>query len=579
MKVIRFSSLVKSIDNIAIISFFALIINFSGLNAENKISKSVQSPKLTVFIVIDQLSYNSLTALRPYLNGGLGLLLNNGTNYMSAFFPHAAPGTAIGHTAISTGAYAKDHGIVNNEWFKFGVKIKADDDDNSEGAVIFKKDGISTYTLKEKVGKSAKNIMVDNLSDQIVLANGPKSKYNLLSISLKSRAAVSLAGHMGSGAGEFGSRAIWFDEKAAFFTSSKAYYDKLPDWLIKFNNDQKFDQIKSFKWNLYFDKSAEQYKFPQVDNYKYSTIGHTIIGKSVGIDKKTKDPYALYLSTPMANKALINLAETALENTIKQNNNKTFLWLSLSSLDKIGHLYGPQAIEYLDMIYQMDHQIKEFMDFVYTKFNKNDVLFVLTADHGMQPIYEVTKEQGMPMAKRLHEKEIIEQINSLISKKYSIEKLVSKFKAPFFYFDVKVFEKLDEQTQDKIYKDVKDHLLSIHGISRVWSEKELHNKVFQAGDIGWYFKNQTFPGRSGQIIYEVRPYSFMDNLPTGTTHLSPQNYDRQVPLIFYQPGRFDKKSIFENVSMLSVPVTLSYILGVPRPSMATLNPLPGLGLK
>ncbi len=575
MKVIRWF-------NIALI---AIIINFAALAAEEKSTKAVEAPKLTVFIVIDQLSFNSLRSLRPYLKGGLGNLLDNGTSYMSAFFPHAAPGTAIGHTALSTGAYAKDHGIVNNEWFEQGKEKKTKaDDDSSESAAVFKKDGISTYAIKDKKGKSPKNILVDNLSDQIVLAHSPISKYSILSLSLKSRAAIALAGHMGALAGEAGAKAVWFDEKDAFFTSSKAYFDKLPDWLVKFNTDQKIDQVKSFKWNPLFDKSAEQYKFPEIDNYKYSTLGHSIIGKYIGIDRKTKEPYALFLATPMANKNLVNLAELALENTIKENlekknNNKILMWLSLSSLDKIGHLYGPQTLEYIDMIYQMDHQLQEFMDFVYSKFDKKDVLFILTADHGMQPIYEVTKDQGMPMAKRLNEQEIFAAMNDLVKKKYDIDKFVFKFKAPFFYYDLNKFNKLDPETQEKINKDLKDYLLSQTGIGRVWSEKELKSAIFEEGDPGWYFKNQTFPGRSGQLIYEIRPYNFMDNLPSGTTHLSPQNYDRQVPLIFYQSSRFQKQTIFKNVSMLSVPVSLSYILGVPRPSLATSEPLPGLSLK
>ena len=42
-----------------------------------------------------------------------------------------------------------------------------------------------------------------------------------------------------------------------------------------------------------------------------------------------------------------------------------------------------------------------------------------------------------------------------------------------------------------------------------------------------------YPGRSGNIYYQMEPYILVDDEPTGTGHGTPWAYDQQVPLLFY----------------------------------------------
>ena len=109
------------------------------------------------------------------------------------------------------------------------------------------------------------------------------------------------------------------------------------------------------------------------------------------------------------------------------------MYLSLSTLDKTSHAFGPQSKDVTDLLYHIDSQLKEFMAQVYTKVPAEEVLFVLTADHGAPPIPEILKDQGFTLAHRLTYPTIIEHINQLIENKCGIKGIVQHFKEPQLY--------------------------------------------------------------------------------------------------------------------------------------------------
>ena len=153
------------------------------------------APQLTVAIVVDQLGWSYINKHKPFLTGGLKKLLDKGVVYTQARYPHAITATGPGHTALSTGTTAKDHGIVSNHWY----------DDTGKKRIHF---------------NAASQILVDGLSDQIAMSHqnfGP-----VYALSLKDRAAVAMASKLG--------KALWFDEGSGKLTSSKPYFTRLPKW-------------------------------------------------------------------------------------------------------------------------------------------------------------------------------------------------------------------------------------------------------------------------------------------------------------------------------------------------------------
>lgn len=153
------------------------------------------APRMTIVIVIDQLSAHYLPKLKPYLTGGLGFLYREGTNYTNAFYDHCPPCTAAGHAMLATGTYGSVHGIICNRWFNEKGEVIESDSDTAQNAAMFSPTGLYPF------GKSARNMLVDTLSDQFMLHSYTHAKNTVWSISHKGRSAIAMAGRLGKALG------------------------------------------------------------------------------------------------------------------------------------------------------------------------------------------------------------------------------------------------------------------------------------------------------------------------------------------------------------------------------------------
>jgi predicted AlkP superfamily pyrophosphatase or phosphodiesterase len=512
-----------------------------------------ERPNLVIIFVVDQLSHDNLIKLKPYFTGGLKTLLEKGTIYTQAYWPHSMPGTGPGHASLSTGALPSTHGIIDNSWMSVEGKKVYCDDDSAESAAVFSPDGLYDF------GKSAKNIMADTLADQLILQSTANSINKSFSLSLKSRSGIAMEGHAGI--------ALWFDDKTSFFTSSKAYMQELPAWVKHFNAG--IDTTQTYTWKLTYPEDHPAYQWATKNTYAYTKY-NSLIGSSIAYDNPEK-----ILLTPYAHELLLSFAKHCLDNNLKSTT--TFmLWLGLSSTDKIGHQYGANSVEYIDMLYKLDRQLGHFMHYIFSLNSPERTLFVLTADHGSMPIPEIAAQKGLTLAHRVDTKALKTTLNSLLEYTYGLSDFIVHIDTPDIYFDRTLAARMPEAQKEKIIKLLKETLMQQSGIRNVWAADELMHGSFTESDIRWLYQNQLYPGRSGDLIFQVLPYTYPDRFTTGTGHRTPYNYDRHVPLIIYQPQTITGKQIVGSVYGQQVAPTLAYILGIPRPSAATFPLLPGI---
>lgn len=521
-----------------------------------------KAPRLMVFIVIDQFSAHYIPKLSPFLTGGLKFLSEEGISYVNAFYDQSMPATAPGHALLSTGTYASFHGVINNLWYDVeGKKVRCDSDDRPQSAV-FAPDG-SLYCN----GKSSKNLLADTFADQCMMHSYPHARNEVWALSLKSRASIMLAGKLG--------KPLWLDSKTGAFTSSKAYFEKLPSWVIEFNKERNLAKKTEVTWKPFFDSSSPAYAFKEIDNYRYSSLEESLVGKTLPIEPN--DYKSIFSKTPESNQLLLDLGLSCINTHYTgKETDRLIVYLSLSTLDKTSHTFGPQSKDVIDLLYHVDHQLKEFMTQVYAKVPKEEVLFVLTADHGAPPIPEILNNQGFSLARRLNYPTIVEHINLLIENKCGIKGIVQHFKEPQLYLNQWILSSLTEAMQQTIYELIKNYIQSLPGIRRTWTFEELRKQTFEAYDLDKYMQRQLYKGRSGQIFYAISPYVMLDAYTTGTSHSSEFAYDTQVPLIFYQKGTFMKKRVTKNVYIPQVVVSLATMYNVPRPSAAAAEVLPEL---
>ena len=510
------------------------------------------------------------------------MLLDNGVVYDHAYYPHAMPGTAPGHATLNTGTHPRYHGIVSNYWYDEQERRVPSDRDTRPQSTVFGPNGMCSY------GRSSHTIMVDGLSDQFVLHTQPLSSKKAFALSFKSRAAIGCATKAG--------KAIWFDNEAGRFTSSGAYFDTLPDWLTKFNTTHDLSKHGPMTWQPVYPQDHAAYNFYHHGHYEYAKAPQ-LIGREIQITPAVHSQeeleqikqdsydgtahknhaYKEFLRMPQASQLLLDLAKECIKNyRPARKSDQLLLYISLSGLDKVGHAYGPYSLEAIDTLYHTDRQLKDFIKFVYDVADKDDVLFVLTGDHGVMPTPEVLKYHTDHRAHRIDADELRQKLNEEAQQKFGVKELVAHYQTPGFFLNKKLFASMPEEQQLELLETLKEFLKEQKGIKNVWTYREMSEMEASKGTIEYLFREQFYEGRSGHLICQVHPYYMLTNHSHGTCHGSPYDYDTHVPLVLYQKDRLAKKQITKKVWLSQVAPTLAYLLKVPRPSASTQELLPGI---
>jgi len=518
---------------------------------------AITPPRLTVVCVVDQFSQWTWDRAKPFLRGGIRTLAQSGKMFDHAYYPHARPATACGHTALNTGAFAQDHGMVANTWQNKQGKVVQCDDDAS--APVFSKNGLHSY------GKSAKHILIPGIS-QAATEKG----YAVVSLSHKSRSSICMAGNSGT--------ALWFDDKEGRFTTSKAYAATKPRMLEAYNVilEKYLHNSSHIEWKSLYPLDDPAYNFSFVDDYRFAHP-QPLINKKTALPKTLKKRSQLYLQTPHSCQALLNLALLHARMHHKEKpDTPLLLWISLSSLDILGHYYGPDSREAIDMIYQIDKQLQTFIKRIEKTYSPQETVWALTSDHGILSIPELIKSYSHK-PQRINAADLIEQLNRYIYRRYNVKNLVTHFDIPYFYFNQDRWNLLSQEKQDLLLKECK-HMLEQHpAIVHAWSYHDLSagsfERLYGAGSRQTWFEKQYYAPRCGELCIMSAPYAYITMYDKGTSHCSPYDYDVRVPLLIKGSGRILPGSCQDHVSMRRLAPTLAHILDLPALPHAPLQPL------
>ena len=133
---------------------------------------------------------------------------------------------------------------------------------------------------------------------------------------------------------------------------------------------------------------------------------------------------------------------------------------------------------------------------------------------------------------------------------------------------------MDKEKRKAISQTAKKFLRNVPGISEVWTYKELQNISVPPGSVEEWYKNQLYPGRSGEFICKYSPYSAVTKHKKGTHHRTPYECDTHIPLILYQKGAVEKNVIEEKVLSIQLANTLATLFDIAKPSASRVDPLP-----
>jgi predicted AlkP superfamily pyrophosphatase or phosphodiesterase len=490
----------------------------SVLLTANLLWAAPKKPKLVVAIVIDQFRYDYLARFRGEYSAGFNRLLTKGAVFTHANYIHFPTVTAVGHSTFLTGATPVTSGIVGNDWF-----------DREENKHVTSVSDSKTKLLGGAgEGASPHRLLVSTIGDEIKMSDGGKSR--VVGISLKDRAAILPAGHMANGA-------YWLDLNTGNFVSSTYYFADLPGWVKDFNSSRPTEKYRGATWL--------DHKLPQDLKQMYGTSDHSPLEAS-----------------PFGNELVELIAERALAaEQLGKHEGADILAVSFSSNDKVGHDYGPYSAEEHEVTVRTDKILEKLFQAVDRQVGLDNVVVVLTGDHGVAPSAEESAANHMPGG-RMPDNSVREAIQAALSKKYGQGNWVvgSWDLSIYLNYDLMAKQGVDPAAARRIAADA---AIVVPHIFRVYTRDQLLTGAVPGDEISRRVMNGFNVRRSPDVAFIPDPYWLVTK--NATTHGTPFGYDTHVPVIFMgsgiRPGRYEAAATVNDIAP-----TLASILDVETPS-------------
>ncbi len=489
------------------------------------------APSLLLIIAIDQARYDYLVRFRPFFTGGLARLLDTGAVFTDAHQNHSMTATAPGHATISTGIEPARSGIVGNSWYD-------------------RRQNVSVYAAGPASQRSPVHLAGTAIGDWMKAAD-PRAK--VFTASIKDRSAVMLGGQNADGA-------FWYDGSTGNWTSSSYYGAADRIWVQEFNAEDRLRQFYGTAWEpAILERLWSEVDVEQIDTGAFALGFPHVLGWSY------PDPgsefYERIPNSPWGDWYLAQLAkEMIVREDLGTDGSIDLLGLSFSSLDYVGHSYGPNAPEVLDILFRLDLRLGELFEFIDERIGLDHVMMALSADHGVQLMPEYEASHGRE-GKRLGGDDLlcVQQAGARLRDKLGDHAWIERD----FYLDESVIER---QLRDKadVERELAEILSQCAVVERVWTSAELIRASGTADAQAQRYRNNYFARRSPDLVVQYHDY-VLDDPSMGTTHGSVFDYDSHVPMIIAGPGVAAGQHD-EVASTADLAPTLAALLGIRPPA-------------
>jgi predicted AlkP superfamily pyrophosphatase or phosphodiesterase len=510
--------------------------------------------RLVLVLAVDQLRPDRLDASLP---GGLGLLAREGRSFSEAMLAHGITETCPGHAAMLTGRHPAAAGIPSNEFF-----------DPATGEVVYcagdaREDALELGGLG---GLSPRALRATALGDWMKEAR-PESR--VFAVAGKDRGAIMLGGARADGA-------FWYRSGSPpRFTTSRYYRGALPAWVEAWNGE---------------DAPADGFLAHLPERWEHGPIEPALgeddfPGEATRLSRTSPHPLRdgdlatfgeqLYLS-PYLDVVTLDFARRLVEEErLGSGPAPDLLAISLSATDGVGHLYGPDSHEARDALRRLDEALGAFLSFLSERVGGGALLVALTSDHGVLPLPEWLARRGEAICPDPRARAGVRRVGlGLLAHLWW--RLAPLRPAQWVRFaGAQILLRRDvaaarEVPLERVAQETRSYLESWPEIAHVWTETEIGNG---RGEIAELYRRSFVPGRSGDMVVQVARGCLVSPYDTGTSHGSPYEYDRRVPLVFFGAG-VGPGVVTAPVATVDLAPTLAALLGVATPAGLDGRPLP-----
>jgi predicted AlkP superfamily pyrophosphatase or phosphodiesterase len=535
---------------------FAACLAAAGCKAANPAPQAAQ-PKLVLVMVVDGLPNEQLMRYRDQFaqggQGGLRRLLEQGASFSNAHQAHGVTVTAVGHSAVLTGAYPYQHGIIGNNWI----------DPVTKQSVYCTEDTRYSYIgeeTKPSDGTAPTKLHVDTLGDQLRYATGNRAK--VVTVSGKDRGAILLAGKTGT--------AYMYMDKTGDFASSTYYMAQHPAWVQRFDAAKPQDRYYGKNWNLLLPPAA--YAGDANEDLTPSKPGVrnqfplSFYSESGELDAAY---YNRLKTSPFLDELTLDFARAAIEGEqLGKNPNGVpdLLGVSLSAHDYINHTWGPESKMSHDHLQRLDRMLGNFFAYLDKQVGMDNVLIVLTADHGFPNTPEFAQQQHMD-AQRIDGDKLAKALDEHLAARFKVAKLVSAWSMPNIHLDYDVVDK-NGLKRDEVESAAARFLLLQNGVADVFTRTQFESGAVNGTRIATLMRRAWNREASGDLMVVTKPYWFFGSGNSGTSHGSPYAYDTNVPLLimgqrWIKPGYYSQYA-----EVVDIAPTLANLLRVRPPAGA-----------
>ncbi len=332
--------------------------------AQRPVGPPASRPRLVVVIAVDQLRADYIDRFRTSFGpAGFNLFLEHGARFVTARYQHAITETCPGHAVMLTGSYGMVNGIVANDWY----------DARAKRAMYCAEDTTVTLVGAREAGRSPRNLIAGTVGDMLRTQTAGRGR--VITVSGKDRSAIMLGGKRADAA-------YWPVESA--FVTSTYYRPDLPAWVRAFNASRPVARYVGRRWDRALPAAA--YAAMGADDVRYERdvagLGRTFPHPIASAQAVDYTPFSDEIVADFAMRAVT--AESLGRDTVPD-----LLGIGFSATDRVGHTFGPNSHEIMDDVVRLDRTLARLFDFLNREVGLDNVLLVLTADHGVAPFPEL----------------------------------------------------------------------------------------------------------------------------------------------------------------------------------------------
>jgi predicted AlkP superfamily pyrophosphatase or phosphodiesterase len=530
-------------------------------------------PKLLVLVVFDQMRGDYPLRWHELLcPDGFRRLEREGTWFTNCHYAYGITYTGPGHASLLSGCSADRHGIINNEWWdrSAGATVSCAAEARYQPVYSFppppdNRSAQDREKDKAKGSGSPGRMLAPTVGD--VLKEVTAGRGKVVGLSFKDRSALLPVGRHPDAC-------YWFELRAGQFVTSTCYRDTPHAWAREFNRSHPADQWFGQEWTRLRD-DVDYTRWAGADDAAGEGLGvakkqgrtfpHPM---SAGLKQHSKDYYDTVEASPFGNQLLLDLALRAIEGEqLGKDDVPGLLTISFSSNDLVGHAWGPDSQEVLDITLRSDLIVRDLLNALDKSVGRGRYLFAVTADHGVAPNPEQSVREGRD-ARRVDPKAVRESANEYLGHTLSAPgtNWIVNENFPWTYLNEKVIAARGLKTAA-----VADALAAWFRtqpyVAAAYTRKALDWDAGTLDEFGRMIKKSYHPDRSGDVAIVPKPYYLVTTYPTGTGHGTPYAYDRHVPLLVLGPGVPSGRSD-EAVTPQSLAAIFARAIGAKPPAFA-----------